>query len=89
MKIPGDGVPGVSNKHVVEVVTCIYGLVDAPRTLWVCFSNTLKSLGMVQSQLDPCILYWNHSGIFYWYHSGVLEGVFGCMWMTRLLGVAG
>ena len=45
---------------------CVYGL-DAPRAWWVCFSNTLKNLGMVQSQLDPCV--------FYWYHGGILEGV--------------
>ena len=72
MKIPGDGVPGVSNKHVVEVVTCIYGLVDAPRILWVCFSNTLKSLGMVQSQLDPCILLVFFIGIILVFFIGII-----------------
>lgn len=40
---------------------------DAPRQWWKCFTQFLCSLGMKQSQLDPCI--------FYWYHGGHLHGV--------------
>lgn len=66
VKIPKEGIPNCDPNDVVEVLKCVYGLVDAPRAWWISFSNTLKTLGMKQSELDPCV--------FYWHHEGVLEG---------------
>ena len=66
VKIPKEGVPNQSNEDVVEVLKSVYGLSDAPRAWWTNFSNTLKSLGMCQSEFDPCI--------FYWYYEGRLSG---------------
>ena len=51
---------GLDGDCVVELVKCVYGLCDAPRAWWLSFSTTLKSLGMKQSELDPCVFYWHH-----------------------------
>lgn len=67
VKLPADKIPGCDGSEVVELVKCVYGLVDAPRHWWKCFSGTLKELGMRQSELDPCT--------FHWYYEGVLAGV--------------
>lgn len=55
VKIPKEGIPKCDPNDVVEILKCVYGLVDAPRAWWVSFSNTLKTLGMKQSELDPCV----------------------------------
>lgn len=67
VKIPKDGIPGQSSDDVVEVLKCVYGLVDAPRMWWQSFSRTLVGLGMKQSELDPCT--------FFWYANGELGGL--------------
>lgn len=66
VKIPKEGIPNHDNMDVVEVLKCVYGLVDAPRAWWSSFSQTLRSLGMRQSELDPCL--------FYWYDDEKLQG---------------
>ena len=45
----------------------VYGLADAPKAWWECFSSKLASLGMRVSKFDPCM--------FYYYHEGCLSGV--------------
>ena len=67
VKIPKDGIPGQNGDDVVEVLKCVYGLVDAPRIWWQSFSRTLVGLGMKQSELDPCT--------FFWYTNGELGGL--------------
>ena len=61
---PREGIPGVPPHSLIEMTKCVYGLMDAPRQWWKCFTQFLCSLGMKQS---PCI--------FYWYCSGHLHGV--------------
>ncbi|CAE7790061.1 RE1, partial [Symbiodinium necroappetens] len=56
--LPPGGVPGVPDGSVVEAIKTIYGLADAPKAWWQCFSNKLKSLGMRVSKFDPCVFYY-------------------------------
>ena len=58
VKLPPDGVPGYGKETIVELVKCVYGLCDAPRSWWLSFSKTLQELGMKQSDLDPCVYFW-------------------------------
>eukprot|EP00435_Cladocopium_sp_Y103_P072500 s192_g40.t1 len=58
VKLPQCGVPGYSKNSVAELVKCVYGLCDAPRSWWLSFSKTLQDLGMKQSELDPCVYFW-------------------------------
>lgn len=37
VRLPKDGVPGYSKKAVAEIVKCVYGLCDAPRSWWLSF----------------------------------------------------
>ena len=67
VRLPKDGVPGYGKECLAELVKCVYGLCDAPRSWWESFSKTLKNLGMRQSELDPCT--------YYWYHEGELQGL--------------
>ncbi|CAJ1400675.1 unnamed protein product [Effrenium voratum] len=59
--------PGVGPDQVVEVLNCVYGLVDGPAHWRGSLILVLKSLNYKQSRLDPCI--------FKLYHMGRLEGV--------------
>lgn len=67
VKLPKEGVPGQSSQDVVEILKTVYGLADAPRAWWFSFSNTLRQLGMKQSELDPCV--------FFWFHEQELQGI--------------
>ena len=67
VQLPSEGVPGVSADVMIEVKKHEYGLCDAPRHWWLCFSAELQKLGMRQSQLDPCC--------FYWFDRERLEGI--------------
>lgn len=58
---------GIPEGAVVELVKCVYGLSDAPRAWWESFSKTAQSLGMKQSELDPCV--------FLWFHENSLQGI--------------
>lgn len=53
-KMPPEGIPGYPNDAVIELCKCVYGLTDAPRKWWESITGTLVSLGMKQSELDPC-----------------------------------
>lgn len=55
---PREGIPGIPPQSLIEMTKCVYGLMDAPRQWWKCFTTFLCSLGLKQSQLDPCIFYW-------------------------------
>eukprot|EP00439_Symbiodinium_sp_Y106_P057534 s2587_g8.t1 len=50
--LPPGGVPGVPAGSVVEAVKTIYGLADAPKAWWQCFSTKLKALGTEAFQKD-------------------------------------
>lgn len=63
-QIKGSGCDGT---EVIELVKCVYGLVDAPRHWWLSFSKVLCDLGMRQSELDPCT--------YHWFNGGVLQGL--------------
>ncbi|CAE7298082.1 GIP [Symbiodinium sp. CCMP2592] len=60
--LPPGGVPGVPEGSIVEAVKTIYGLADAPKAWWQCFSARLKSLGMQVSRFDPCLFYYFDKG---------------------------
>ncbi|CAE7907146.1 RE1, partial [Symbiodinium necroappetens] len=64
---PPGGVPGLSEGCLIEAVKTVYGLADAPKAWWECFSSKLANLGMRVSKFDPCM--------FYYYHGGCLSGV--------------
>ena len=64
---PPGGVPGLSEGCLIEAVKTVYGLADAPKAWWECFSSKLASLGMRVSKFDPCM--------FYYYHERCLSGV--------------
>ena len=61
-KIPKEGIPGVGEDSVIELCKCVYGLMDAPRKWWESITSTLVSLGMKQSNLDPCTFFWHGNG---------------------------
>ena len=48
-------------------VKTVYGLADAPKAWWECFSAKLTTLGMRVSKFDPCL--------FYYYCDDKLSGV--------------
>eukprot|EP00435_Cladocopium_sp_Y103_P075952 s11_g70.t1 len=56
-KPPKDGIPGVNEGELVELIKPVYGLVDAPRLWWESLSKTLVGLGMKASELDGCMFY--------------------------------
>ena len=56
--MPDEGVPGIPKGSVIELVKCVYGLMDAPRKWWESLTATMRSLGMKQSELDPCLFMW-------------------------------
>ncbi|OLQ02761.1 Copia protein [Symbiodinium microadriaticum] len=60
--LPPGGVPGVPAGSVVEAIKTIYGLADAPKAWWQCFSAKLRSLGMKVSRFDPCLYYYYVKG---------------------------
>ena len=60
--LPPGGVPGVPAGSVVEAIKTIYGLADAPKAWWQCFSAKLRSLGMRVSRFDPCLYYYYVKG---------------------------
>ncbi|CAE7239733.1 TY1B-A [Symbiodinium sp. CCMP2592] len=64
---PPGGVPGLSEGCLIEAVKTVYGLADAPKAWWECFSVKLTSLGMRVSKFDPCL--------FYYYVNNTLSGV--------------
>ena len=57
-RVPREGVDGVPADAVVELTKCVYGLVDAPIHWWRSITRALVRLGMVQSELDPCVFRW-------------------------------
>ncbi|CAE7519486.1 zdhhc15, partial [Symbiodinium sp. CCMP2456] len=65
--LPPGGVPGVAEGSLIEAVKTVYGLADAPKAWWNCFSAKLASLGTRASKFDPCL--------FYYYHNCKLGGV--------------
>ena len=58
VRIPKDGIPGLSPDDVIELRKPVYGLVDAPKLWWDSLTRTLTDLNMVQSQLDKCMFYY-------------------------------
>ena len=67
MEVPPGGIEGVGAGSVIEAIKTVYGLADAPRAWWQCFSKRLQSLGLRPSRFDPCL--------FYYYHNNQLAGV--------------
>ena len=57
VKPPKDGIPGVNDGELVELIKPVYGLVDAPRLWWESLSKTLVGLGMKASELGGCMFY--------------------------------
>ncbi|CAE7255667.1 RE1 [Symbiodinium sp. CCMP2592] len=55
IEMPPGGVDGLEAGCVVEAVKTVYGLADAPKAWWVCFSKRLVSLGLKVSRFDPCV----------------------------------
>ena len=54
-RLPPEGVEGVHEEQLVEIIAGCYGLVDAPLHWRKSLTEQLKLLGYVQSTLDPCI----------------------------------
>ena len=65
--MPPGSVEGYEDGCLVEAIKTVYGLADAPKAWWNCFSGKLKGLNMRMSEFDPCL--------FCYYHNGKLEGV--------------
>lgn len=57
VKIPKDGIPGHGQDNLCELIKPVYGLVDAPRLWWNSLTKALMEIGMMQSQLDSCLLF--------------------------------
>lgn len=58
MRLPPGGIPGVDDPDsVIELVPPVYGFADAPRAWNVSVTRYLRSLGLKQSSLDPCVMY--------------------------------
>ena len=56
--MPKEDVPGAAPDSLVQLVKCVYGLMDAPRQWYDSFMATMEGLGMQRSKLDPCVLLW-------------------------------
>ena len=54
-RLPPEGVEGVDEEQLVEIIAGCYGLVDAPAHWRRSLTDYLKVLGYVQSSLDPCL----------------------------------
>ena len=78
VSMPKDKFPQLPADTLFELTKCVYGLMDAPLRWWKSLEKTFKSLGMTQSQLDPCI--------FYWYDRSGLSGVIACHVDDLLIG---
>lgn len=52
---PKEGIDGVHPEQVVAIINGCYGLVDAPLHWRRTLVEDLKSLGYVESKLDPCV----------------------------------
>ena len=55
VELPPGGVDGVPAGTLARLVKPVYGLMDAPRAWYKAVTATLRSLGMEQSKLDPCV----------------------------------
>ena len=66
-RLPPEGVEGVDDEQLVEIIAGCYGLVDAPAHWRRSLTDFLKALGYVQSTLDPCL--------FKLYSEGQLQGM--------------
>lgn len=66
-RLPPEGVEGVDDEQLVEIIAGCYGLVDAPAHWRRSLTDYLKVLGYVQSSLDPCL--------FKLYSQGRLQGM--------------
>ena len=53
----GRGLPGMKPGQLVQVIRGVFGLPDVPRTWWLEFSPTSRSMGL---QLDPALMVWRH-----------------------------
>ena len=62
IEVPPGGVEGLEDGCVVEAVKTVYGLADAPKAWWQCFSKKLVSLGLKVSRFDPCVFLYHHAG---------------------------
>ena len=67
IELPPGGVEGVDETCIVEAVKTVYGLADAPKAWWQCFSKKLIGLGLRPSRFDPCV--------YYYFHDNVVAGV--------------
>ena len=54
-KPPKEGIDGVHQEQIVAIVNGCYGLVDAPLHWRRTLVEDLRSLGYIESKLDPCI----------------------------------
>ena len=52
---PPGGIPGMPPDAVIEVLGNVYGQNDAPAAWFKEFDTVVKSLGWLQSKLDPCL----------------------------------
>ena len=62
VELPKEEIPGVAPGSLVQLVKCVYGLMDAPRQWYDSFMGTMEGLGMQRSKLDPCVLFWFDKG---------------------------
>ena len=58
VEMPREEVPGAAPGSLVQLIKCVYGLMDAPRQWYDSFMATMEGLGMRRSKLDPCVLMW-------------------------------
>ena len=68
-RLPAEGIPGVPEDALIEVVGHVYGLNDSPSAWYKKLSSVLLSAGFEKSRYDSCL--------FYMREHGELTGVYG------------
>eukprot|EP00971_Amphidinium_carterae_P118954 2356782-Amphidinium_carterae.1 len=62
MTIPRQGLPGVENSQLLEIVKSVYGLPQAVRAWYSTFRRGIEEAGFVVHPLDPCMFMRYHPG---------------------------
>ena len=55
--MPPTGVPGKERDHLIQILTAVYGLVNAPAVWRKTVRRVLDQLGYIESTFDPCLYY--------------------------------
>ena len=55
--MPPTGVPGKEKDHLIQILTAVYGLVNAPAVWRKTVRRVLDQLGYIESTFSPCLYY--------------------------------